>query len=246
MLPVIYLIFTEGHTSAEPAALVRGDLCDEAIWLAELLVELVPDEPEVHGLAALILLTDARRDARVGDDGSLTLLEDQDRTRWDRDKIERGREHLRAAHQAGPIGVYGLQAAAAVVHDGAERFEDTDWLAILEIYDALACLTDSTVVGLNRAIALSYVQGPAAALAEVEALLERPGTGGYHYLHVARADLLGRLDRGEEAVAAIDRALAICPNPTERQLLEGRRVALVDADDGNDAAAQPASPPAME
>ena len=228
VLHVIYLIFTEGHTSAEPAALVRGDLCDEAIWLAELLVELRPDEPEVRGLAALILLTDARRAARVGDDGSLVLLEDQDRSQWDRSKIERGEDHLRAAHCAGPIGTYGLQAAAAVVHDRAGRFEDTDWLAILEIYDALAELQDTTVVQLNRAVALSYVDGPGLALAKVDELLARPGTEGYHYLHVARAELLRRLDRGGEAIEAIDQALAVCPNPTERTLLEKRRTALTE------------------
>ena len=226
VLHVIYLIFTEGHTSAEPAALVRGDLCDEAIWLAELLAELVPDEPEVRGLAALILLTDARRAARVGPDGSLILLEDQDRSTWDRDKIERGKAHLRAAHETGPVGVYGLQAAAAVVHDGADRFENTDWEAILEIYDALVELHDSTVVSLNRAVALSYVDGPATALGEVDELLSRPGMEAYHYLHVARGELLRRLDRLDEAALAIDRALATCPNPTERRLLERRRLDL--------------------
>ncbi len=230
VLHVIYLIFTEGHTSAEPTTLVRGDLCDEAIWMAELLVELRPDEPEVRGLAALILLTDARRAARVGEDGSLVLLEDQDRSRWDRDKIERGEDHLRAAHCAGPIGVYGLQAAAAVVHDRAGRFEDTDWLAILEIYDALAEKQDSTVIHLNRAVALSYVDGPGLALAEVDELLARPGAEDYHYLHVARAELLRRLDRLPEAAAALDQALDICPNPTERRLLARRRTALAAID----------------
>ncbi|MEM9562798.1 MAG: DUF6596 domain-containing protein [Actinomycetota bacterium] len=226
VLHVVYLIFTEGHTSAEPAALVRGDLCDEAIWLAELLADLVPDEPEVRSLAALILLTDARRDTRIDDEGALVLLEDQDRSRWDRDKIERGREHLRAAHCAGPIGAYGLQAAAAVVHSAADRFEQTDWAAIVEIYDELVERHHSPVVELNRAVARSYLEGPAVGLAVVDELVERPGMAGYHYLEVARADLLRRLGRQDDAVEAYDRAIALCPNPTEHRFLERRRDAV--------------------
>ena len=227
VLHVIYLIFTEGHASHEPTTLVRGDLCDEAIWLSELLVELVPDDPEVLGLAALIQLTDARRRARVDDDGAPVLLEHQDRSRWDRDKIERGRQLLRDAHCAGPVGPYGLQAAAGVVHAMARRFDDTDWTAILEIYDRLAELQpDSAVIALNRAVAVSYVDGPGAGLAAVNELVERPGMRDYHYLHSARAELLVRLDRTEEAVAAYTAALAVCPNEGQRRFLERRMTEL--------------------
>ena len=227
VLHVIYLIFTEGHASHEPTTLVRGDLCDEAVWLSELLVELVPDEPEVLGLAALILLTDARRQARVDDDGAPVLLEHQDRSLWDRDKIERGSQLLRDAHCTGPVGPYGLQAAAGVVHAVAARFDDTDWTAILEIYDRLAELQpDSAVVALNRAVAVSYVDGPGAGLASVNELVERPGMDDYHYLHSARAELLDRLDRTDEAIAAYTRAIDLCPNEGERHFLQRRLTEL--------------------
>lgn len=248
VLHVIYLVFTQGHVASDPASggpdqpahLVRGDLCDEAVWLATLLADLVPDDPEVRGLAALLLLTDARRDARLDDEGMPVLLEDQDRTRWDRTKIADGRTHLREAHRhahrqgAGEtssfdvdatteaIGPYGLQAAAALVHAGAGRFEDTDWPAILEIYDRLTEVADSSVVALNRAVALSYVEGPAAGLAAIDDLAQRKGMRDYHYLHSARGELLHRLGRDDEARRAYDRALSACPNETERRLLTRR------------------------
>jgi RNA polymerase sigma-70 factor, ECF subfamily len=222
VLHVIYLVFTQGHASSEATGLVRGDLCDEAVWLAELLAELRPAEPEVRGLAALILLTDARRETRLADDGSPLLLEEQDRSRWDRDRIERGRDHLRAAHEAGPIGVYGLQAAVAMVHAGAATFDETDWRAIAEIYDRLAELQDSPVVALNRAVAIAYLDGPDTALAEIDDLVGRPGMADYHYLHSARAELLHRLGRDDEAEVAYHLALATCPNEGERRLLARR------------------------
>ncbi len=233
LLHVVYLIFTEGHLSTEPAELVRGGLCDEAMWLAELIVELLPDQPEAFGLAALILLTDARRPARLDANGNPVLLEDQVRTLWDAEKLDRGRAHLRAAHclleppATERIGPYGLQAAVALVHASAPRFADTDWTAIVEIYDRLAEVAGSPIVALNRAVALSYLDGPQVALAAVDALHQEPGMGDYHYLHTARGRFLQQLGRDQEAAAAYRRALADCPKPAERRLVEQRLAELL-------------------
>lgn len=223
VLYVIYLIFTEGHSSSRPAELVRGDLCDEAIWLSKLLCELVPDQAEVLGLAALIQLTDARRDARTDSHGAMVLLEDQDRGRWNRDKTATGLDLLRAAHETGqPIGPYVLQGGVAAVHALAPSFEATDWAAIVEIYDRLAIESGTTIVLLNRAVALSYLTGPEPALEE----LDRLGVGGrlddYLYFHSSRAELLRRLGRVDEAGAAYQVALELCTNDAERGFLTRR------------------------
>lgn len=228
VLHVIYLIFTEGHASAEPAELVRGDLCDEAVWLAGLLTDLLPHESEVHSLAALVLLTDARRPARLSTDGSPILLENQDRSLWDTTTIARGLRHLRRAHEEGPIGVYGLQAAVAAVHATAKTFADTDWAAILEIYDRLDELAPSPVVALNRAVAISFLEGPTAALAEVDELVTGGGMDGYHYLHSVRGELLCRLGRSDEARSAYEQALETCANRGERRMLKSRIDRLPD------------------
>jgi RNA polymerase sigma-70 factor (ECF subfamily) len=243
VLSVVYLIFNQGHSGTEPTArpgradpepnpqpgradpevmeLVRGDLCDEALWLVQLLTELLPQESEVNGLAALLLLTDARRASRLGGDGLPVLLEDQDRSRWDRDKIELGSEFLRTAHACGEPGVYGLQAAVALVHALAPTFAATDWEAIVEIYDRLLELHESPLFRLNRAVALSYVDGPLVGLRELD-LLADVVPAGYHYLDTARGEFLVRVGRFDDAVDAFRRAYRDCQNPTERAWLERR------------------------
>ena len=227
MLHVVYLIFTEGHSSTAATELMRADLCDEAIWLADLLAGLVPDEADVLGLAALLRLTDARRLARVDEHGRLVLLEDQDRERWDRMKIDEGLDQLRAAHETGSeIGPYTLQAGVAAVHSLAANFDETDWCAILEIYNRLAIEAGTMVVLLNRAIALSYVRGPEVALDELDALAATERLDSYQYLHSARADLLQRLGRRVEALQSYERARTLCDNAAEQAFLDHRIAAL--------------------
>lgn len=231
VLQVVYLIFTEGHSSTRSADLVRGDLCDEAAWLAGLLVELVPDSAEARGLAALIRLTDARRPARLDVDGSMVLLADQDRSLWDAAQIESGLDLLRSAHETETttIGSFTLQAGAAAVHALAPTFAETDWVAILEIYDRLSIQAGTVVVLLNRAIALSYVHGPAAGLAELDALLATEALDGYHYLHSARAELLRRVGRIDEAAESYRRARELCENDAERRFLDHQITQLTEA-----------------
>lgn len=219
---VIYLVFTEGHASATSADLVRGDLCDEAIWLAGLLTELVTDDAEVHGLAALLLLTDARRPTRVDQSGAVVLLEDQDRSRWDATKISAGISHLARAHSVDDIGPFSLQAAIGAVHCKAPSFAETDWEAILEIYDRLITMSGSPVLALNRAVAVSYVDGPDAGLAELDRLETGAELDSYHYLHSARAELLRRLGRNADAAVAYRRSLEFAANDAERLFLQGR------------------------
>ena len=208
VLAVVYLIFNEGYGG-------RGDLAAEAIRLGRVLAELMPDEPEVHGLLALMLANDARRDARF-EDGAVVLLRDQDRTLWDLDQIEEGRAELDRALALRGRGAYVLQAAIAVLHTE----EPQDWPQIAALYGELARLTGSPVVELNRAAAVAEAGDAEAALA----LVERLDLEGYHYLHATRAELLRRLDRGDEARAAYERALELVHSDAERRFLE-RRVA---------------------
>ena len=221
VMAVLYLVFNEGHSASRGEALLRGDLCAEAIRLARLLRELLPDPvAELEGLLALMLLHDSRRKARVTASGGMVLLADQDRSLWDRGEIEEGRELLRAALGRGPAGPYALEAAIAAVHADAPRAEGTDWKQIAGLYDLLAGLHPSPVVALNRAVAISMAQGPAAALPLVDALEEQ--LAGYHLWHATRADLLRRLGRRGEAIAAYRRAQSLAQNETERRFLECR------------------------
>jgi RNA polymerase sigma-70 factor (ECF subfamily) len=222
VLAVVYLIFNEGHTASAGDDLVRADLCAEAIRLARLLVELMPDEPEVAGLLALLLLTESRRAARMAPDGSLILLPDQDRTRWDRALIAEGQALVRACLRRNQPGPYQIQAAVSAVHSDARDAADTDWGQILALYDQLLAVAPTPVVALNRAVAVAEVHGPEAALLEVDAL----DLDGYHLFHATRADLLRRLGRSAEAAGAYDAALALTANTAERRFLEGRRRSL--------------------
>jgi len=195
------------------------DLCAEAIRLARLLAELMPDEPEVLGLLALLLLTHSRRAARTTSDGSLVLLPDQDRSLWDRALVEEGQELVRRCLRRNRPGPYQLQAAINAVHSDAASAAETDWSQILRIYDDLLDLTPTPVVALNRAVAVAEVHGPAAALAAVDKL----DLGSYHLFHATRADLLQRLGRYAEAAEAYAAALPIATNAAQRALLESRR-----------------------
>ena len=216
---VLYLIFNEGYASTE-GELVREELCDEAIWLARVVARLLPEEPEGHGLLALMILTNARRAARTDEAGDLVLLEDQDRSRWDHDAIDEGLVLLERAAALGRAGPYRVQAEIAALHDRAPRPEDTDWPRIASWYAELARLQPSPVVELNRAVAVAMADGPAAGLPIVDALGDE--LDGYHLFHAARADLLRRLGRSGEARAAYRRARDLAANPRERAFLERR------------------------
>jgi RNA polymerase sigma-70 factor (ECF subfamily) len=221
VLAVVYLIFNEGYAASAGDALVRQELCAEAIRLGRVLAELMPDEPEVLGLLALMLLVDARRAARTTADGALVLLADQDRSRWDRDRIAEGQALVRRCLRHNQPGPYQVQAAINAVHSDAPAAA-TDWRQILALYDQLLALTPSPVVALNRAVAVAEVEGPAAALALVDGL----ELDGYHLFHAIRADLLRRLGRDAEAALAYDAAIARAENTAERAFLQGRRRAL--------------------
>ncbi|MDP9074122.1 MAG: RNA polymerase sigma factor [Actinomycetota bacterium] len=222
VLTVIYLIFNEGYTATAGAGLVRSDLGTEAIRLARLLARLMPDEPEVQGLLALLLLIEARRPARTAADGSLVLLADQDRSRWDRTLVGEGHALVRACLRRNQPGPYQIQAAINAVHTDAPAAADTDWPQILRLYDQLLACTPTPVVALNRAVARAEIDGPAAALADVERL----DLGGYHLYHATRADLLRRLGRHGEAADAYDAALDLVDNQAERRFLRDRRRSL--------------------
>ncbi|MGN9911544.1 RNA polymerase sigma factor [Phytohabitans sp. LJ34] len=222
VLAVLYLVFTEGHTASSGEHLVRADLCAEAIRLTRVLVQLMPDEAEAMGLLALMLLTESRRAARTTPDGDLVPLSEQDRTRWDPDLVAEGQAIVRACLRRGSPGPYQIQAAINAVHSDAPAASATDWGQVLALYDQLLALTPTPVVALHRAIAVSEVDGPAAALALVEALdLDR-----YHVYHAARADLLRRLGRTAEAAAAYDAAISHTANTAEQSFLRRRRAAL--------------------
>ena len=223
VLAVTYLIFNEGYSATE-GALVRAELCDEAIRLGRVLAELMPDQPEALGLLTLMLLHHSRRDARVDASGELVLLEDQDRSRWDHDMIDEGLALLDRVNGLHALGPYQLQASIAAVHARAPRPEDTDWPQIATLYDALAAAAPSPVVELNRAVAVAMADGPDRGMRTLEPLGE--ALDGYHLFHSARADLLRRLDRFDEAAAAYGRALELATNPQERRFLERR---LADA-----------------
>jgi RNA polymerase sigma-70 factor (ECF subfamily) len=224
VLAVIYLVFNEGYVATTGPELVRADLCAEAIRLARLLVELMPDEAEAVGLLALLLLSESRRAARTAPDGSIVRLADQDRTLWDAALVAEGQDLVRACLRRDMPGPYQVQAAINAVHSDAPTAESTDWSQIVALYDQLLALAPTPVVALNRAIAISQVHGPADALAIVDDLTS---LDDYHLLHATRGDLLERLGRDDEAVAAYDAALERVTNDAERDLLRRRRAALV-------------------
>jgi RNA polymerase sigma-70 factor (ECF subfamily) len=222
VLAVVYLVFNEGYAASAGDRLIRDDLCAEAIRLGRLLHELMPDEPEVMGLLALMLLIESRRPARTTADGAMVRLAEQDRTSWDRALIAEGQALVRRCLAIGRPGPYQLQAAVNAVHADAVRAEQTDWRQILALYDLHLSIAPSPVVALHRAVAVAEVDGPATALGIVDGLdLE-----SHHMYHAIRADLLRRLGRDTDAAAAYDAAIARSGNAAERAFLDGRRRAL--------------------
>jgi RNA polymerase sigma-70 factor (ECF subfamily) len=229
VLTVVYLIFNEGYAAAEGDRLVRGELCGEAIRLGRLLAKLMPDDAEVLGLLALMLLHDARRAARVDDAGGYLALDEQDRSRWDAGRIREGQRTLEAAIRLRRPGSYQLQAAITALHIAAPEAEDTDWAQIAELYGALARVSPSPVVEVNRAVAVAFASGPSAGLELLAPLLEDPRLDRYQPLHAAHAELLCRVDDSKGAARAYERAIALSTNAVERAELERRVRAL-----GND------------
>jgi RNA polymerase sigma-70 factor, ECF subfamily len=222
VLAVVYLIFTEGHTASAGASLTRGDLCAEAIRLGRLLAALMPDEPEVAGLLALMLLSESRRAARTTAVGDIVLLADQDRSRWDAALVAEGQALVRACLRRDQPGPYQIQAAIQAVHSDAPSVADTDWWQIVALYDQLLALAPSPVASLNRAVAVAEVDGPDVALALVDAI-DLPAYGQYH---AVRADLCARAGRPDEARAEFEAALACTDNAPERVLLASKLAAL--------------------
>lgn len=231
---VIYVVFTEAYAASRGPVLVRPELADEAIRLARILRDLLPTEREVTGLLALLLLVDARRDARLDDSGGLVLLADQDRTRWDRTKIEEGRRLLEQALPGGQPGPYALQAAIAAVHDEAPSFEATDWRQIVALYDVLRAVAPSSLVDLNRAVAVGMARGPEAGLELLDELAQAPGLQRYHLLPAARARFLEDLGRLDEASRAYQLALELVGNDVERAHLRHRLAAVKASRPGPD------------
>ena len=229
VLGVIYLVFNEGYSATAGSDWTRPELCEDALRLGRMLAELMPRESEVHGLAALMELQASRLRTRRGPGGKPVLLEDQDRTRWDLLLIGRGLRALDRAEElaGGALGPYALQAAIAACHARARVPADTDWERIVALYDALAALTGSPVVELNRAVAVAMAFGPAAGLELVDALTDEHALAGYHLLPAVRADLLARLGRREEAYAELTRAAAMTGNEQERLLMLERAAGLL-------------------
>ena len=228
VLDVVHLVFTTGHTAPAGESLQRRDLAERALDLARMLRQLLPGDPAVAGLLALILLTDARRHTRTTADGRLVLLAEQDRTRWDRAEIGEGLALIRTALERRPPTRYALMAAIAAVHAAAPRWEATDWQQIAGLYDTLTQIWPSPVVALNRAIAIGEARGPQAGLAALDQLAAEPQLAGYHYLPAARADFLRRLHRTEEARLAYQEARLLADNPVEQDFLS-RRLSELDS-----------------
>jgi RNA polymerase sigma-70 factor (ECF subfamily) len=222
VLAVLYLIFNEGYAATSGDALVRRELCDEAIRLTTMLAMLMRDEPEVVGLLALMLLHHARKDTRIDAAGDLVLLEDQDRARWDRRQVIEGLRILRRALEAGRPGPYQIQAMIAALHAQPLHADETDWPRIAKLYDDLEAITPSAVVKLNRAVAVAMADGPEAGLAIVDEIVKAGELEEYYLLHATRADLLRRLGRDQEAAQEYLRSLELAANPVERRFLERR------------------------
>ena len=227
VLAVIYLIFTEGYAATSGPNLIRGELCQEAIRLCRLVIEVMPDRPEANALLALMLLTDARREARTNLDGDAILLESQDRWRWDRAQIAEGLERIEAAlHALARPSTYAVQAAIAALHMRAPRYEDTDWPQIAALYEVLMRIHPSPVIELNHAVAVAMVDGPERALRLVDSISNRGQLNGYHLLPAVRGDLLRRLGRRDEAIAAYQQALKAVDLEPERRFLAARLAEL--------------------
>jgi RNA polymerase sigma-70 factor (ECF subfamily) len=224
VLAVVYLVFNEGYTATSGDALIRQELCEEAIRLARVLVELMPDEAEAKGLLALCLLAEARRPGRTSSDGSLVRLADQDRSLWNRDLIAEGHALVRACLRQNMPGPYQIQAAIAAVHTDAATADSTQWSQIVALYDQLLAYLPTPIVALNRAIAVAELDGPAVALSIVDEL----DLDSNHLYHATRADLLERLGREADALDAYDRALALVTNAAEQRHLERRRQIVSD------------------
>jgi RNA polymerase sigma factor (sigma-70 family) len=230
VLEVLYLIFNEGYSASSGESVVRADLAVEAMRMGRVLAGLLPTEPEVLGLVAMMELQASRFRTRVDEHGMPVQLEHQDRRRWDRTLIDHGLGMLdRAFDLARPLGSYSLQAAISACHARATTFAETDWVAILALYDALAQVTVSPVVALNRAVAVLHVDGPEAALAATEPLLDDRRMASYHLLSAVRGDILTRLGRHHDAAAELEHAAELAPTKQERQLLLNRMAASLDA-----------------
>jgi RNA polymerase sigma-70 factor, ECF subfamily len=228
VMAVIYLVFTEGYAATSGERLIRTDLCAEAIRLARLLVELMPRETEPRGLLALMLLHDSRRETRIDAQGEMVLLEEQDRSRWDRAQIAEGLTHSESALRADAPGPYSFQAAIAAIHSRAARAEDTDWHAIAELYGRLYAMNPSPVIELNRAVAIAMADGPEVGLRLIDELETSGDLRDYYLMWAARADLLRRLERWGEAAESYNAALARVGSAPERRFLR-RRLAEVTA-----------------